>query len=83
MQNQSKIINPRTGEEMDILTLVTAVRAEVISSDKGGLWPITCFAPFKEKPLYPGLVEMSAEEVRFEYIEAQKSNALEEYVCSE
>lgn len=79
----TKIINPKTGHEVELSAIINSVQNEAIALDKGKFWPLTYYTPFKDKALYPGFIDLSFEEVRFGYLEAQKSNTLEQYVSIE
>lgn len=49
-------------------------------AEKGGQWLLSCYAPFKEKPAFPGFEDHSFEEIRLGYYEAVKNGTLEQYV---
>ncbi|KAJ9582865.1 hypothetical protein L9F63_022792 [Diploptera punctata] len=59
--------------------LMKAIAQEVIQSEKGGQWPLSCYAPIKERHCYPGLEDHSPEEIRWKMYEALKNGTLPEY----
>ncbi|XP_017768898.1 PREDICTED: nuclear pore complex protein DDB_G0274915-like [Nicrophorus vespilloides] len=63
----------------DLNTLIRAVQGDMSNAEKGGQWVLTCYAPFKEKPMFPGFEDMSYEEVRVGFYEATKSGTLDAY----
>ncbi|CAH0564740.1 unnamed protein product [Brassicogethes aeneus] len=69
----------QTSAPIDTATLVKSVVNEAIAAEKGGQWPLTCYAPFKEKPAFPGLEDTSFEEVRLGFYEARDNGALDQY----
>jgi hypothetical protein len=52
---------------------------EVVQSEKGGQWPLSCFAPLKERSCFPGWEDYSPEEIRWKMYEAVQSGTLAEY----
>lgn len=54
---------------------------EVVAAEKGGQWPLTSFAPFKEGPGLPGWEDFSPEEVRWNLYEAQANGTVNQCVC--
>lgn len=69
----------KTGPENFQAALRFAVH-EVTGAEKGGQWLLSTFAPFKEKPAFPGFEDHSQEEIRFAYYEAVRSGTVEQYV---
>lgn len=57
---------------VDVGTLIKSVATDVEAVDKGGQWLLSCYAPFKDKPAIAGFEDLSFEEVRLGYVEAQK-----------
>lgn len=49
-------------------------------AEKGGQWLFSCYAPYKEKPAFPGFEDTSPEEIRLSYYEAQKNGNIAQYV---
>ncbi|XP_067004513.2 nucleoporin NUP42 [Anabrus simplex] len=62
----------------DTRDLVQMVISELMQSERGGQWPLSCFAPFKEQGCFPGLEDHSPEELRYLMYEAVKTGNLEE-----
>ncbi|XP_049815148.1 nucleoporin NUP42-like [Schistocerca nitens] len=69
---------PQNPALSNIRDLMQVVINELNLSERGGQWPLSCFAPFKEKPCYPGLDDYSPEEVRWQMYEAVKSGSVDE-----
>ncbi|XP_068617908.1 nucleoporin NUP42-like [Battus philenor] len=61
--------------------LVNQVQCDIQAALKGGQWIISSYAPFKEKPIYPGLSDLSPEEARLLIYEAKANNNLEQAVA--
>ncbi|XP_050311869.1 nucleoporin NUP42-like [Anthonomus grandis grandis] len=70
---------PNTSTFLDVNTLVKTVAQDMVGAEKGGQWLLSCYAPFKEKALFPGFEDWSPEEVRWGYYEARSANKLEAY----
>jgi hypothetical protein len=51
---------------------------EVVQSEKGGQWPLSCFAPIKEQACFPGWVDYSPEEIRWNMYEAVRNGTVPE-----
>lgn len=60
--------------------LVNSVIQDMTGAEKGGQWLLSCYAPFKEKPAFPGFEDQSPEEIRLGFYEAQKTGTVEQYV---
>ncbi|XP_057341479.1 nuclear pore complex protein DDB_G0274915-like [Microplitis mediator] len=67
--------NEKYGESKSV---VLGVAEEVLTAERGGQWPLSCFGPFKEQPSIPGFEDVSPEEVRWEMYQAQKNNTVEQ-----
>lgn len=84
LRQQNFNINPNpptnTGSTIDTNTLVRAVINDSTTAEKGGQWLLSCYAPFKEKPNFPGFEEQSFEEIRWGYYEAQHTGTVDQYV---
>jgi Uncharacterized conserved protein, contains RING and CCCH-type Zn-fingers len=63
----------------DFEEVMQMVMQEVVQSEKGGQWPLSCFAPIKERSCFPGWEDYSPEEVRWKMYEAVQSGTLTEY----
>ncbi|KPJ02477.1 Nucleoporin-like protein 2 [Papilio xuthus] len=61
--------------------LVNQVKSDIQSALKGGQWIISSYAPFKEKPGYPGLSDLSPEEARLFMYEAKANNNVDQAVA--
>lgn len=68
-----------TSGNVDINTLVKSVVNDMTGAEKGGQWLLSCYAPFKEKPAFPGFEDHSSEEIRLGFYEAQKNGSIEQY----
>ncbi|KAJ8925952.1 hypothetical protein NQ315_009805 [Exocentrus adspersus] len=64
---------------VDTNTLVKSVVNDMTVAEKGGQWLLSCYAPFKEKPAFPGFEDQSFEEIRYGYYEAVKNGTVEQY----
>ncbi|XP_075980071.1 uncharacterized protein LOC142979168 [Anticarsia gemmatalis] len=60
--------------------LVNQVQADVQSALRGGQWILSCYSPFKEKPIFPGISDLSPEEARLFIYEAKNNNNIEQAV---
>ncbi|CAB3252864.1 unnamed protein product [Arctia plantaginis] len=60
--------------------LVSQVQADMQSALRGGQWILSCYSPFKEKPIFPGINDLSPEEARLFIYEAKNSNNLEQAI---
>ncbi|KAL0275286.1 UNVERIFIED_CONTAM: hypothetical protein PYX00_003189 [Menopon gallinae] len=66
----------RNAGNNQINNIVWQISNEVITAEKGGQWPLSCFAPLKEGPCLPGWEDISPEEVRWTLYEAQKNGSV-------
>ncbi|KAF7277834.1 hypothetical protein GWI33_009092 [Rhynchophorus ferrugineus] len=69
----------RPPNSVDVNTLIKSVVTDMTLAEKGGQWLFSSYAPFKEKPAFPGFDDTSSEEIRLSYYEAQKSGNLAQY----
>lgn len=60
--------------------LIKSVVTDMTQAEKGGQWLFSCYAPFKEKPAFPGFEDQSFEELRHGYYEAAKVGSVEQFV---
>lgn len=67
--------------QIDTNLLVKSVVNDMTNAEKGAHWLLSSYAPFKDKPCFPGFENRSFEEVRLGYYEATKNGTLEQYVC--
>ncbi|XP_057652001.1 nucleoporin NUP42-like isoform X1 [Diorhabda carinulata] len=75
-------INPSPGQEqknVDINTLIKSVVTDMTQAEKGGQWLFSCYAPFKEKPAFPGFEDQSFEEIRYGYYDAIAGGSVEQF----
>ncbi|GFG34889.1 hypothetical protein Cfor_00104 [Coptotermes formosanus] len=63
----------------DFEEIMQMVIQEVVQSEKGGQWPLSCFAPIKERSCFPGWEDVSPEEVRWKMYESVQDGTLPEY----
>ncbi|KAI8439078.1 hypothetical protein MSG28_012943 [Choristoneura fumiferana] len=61
--------------------LMQQVQSDVQSALKGGQWLLSCYAPYKEKPVFPGIPDLSPEEARLFIYEAKSNNNVEQAVA--
>ncbi|CAK1586604.1 unnamed protein product [Parnassius mnemosyne] len=61
--------------------LVNQVQSDILAALKGGQWILSSYAPFKEKPAYPGLSDLSPEEARLFIYEARANNTVDQAVA--
>lgn len=69
-----KVVNS-SHEIEDVLKVIAQ---EVLQSEKGGQWPLSCFAPIKERQCFPGWEDHSPEEIRWKMYDALKNGTLPE-----
>jgi hypothetical protein len=62
----------------DFQEIMRMIIQEVIQSEKGGQWPLSCFAPIKERACFPGCEDYSPEEIRWKMYEAERNGTLPE-----
>lgn len=62
----------------DFEEVIKMVIQEVVQMEKGGQWPLTCFAPIKERACFPGWEDQSPEEIRSKMYEAHRNGTLPE-----
>uniref|UniRef100_A0A2A4J1V8 Nucleoporin NUP42 n=1 Tax=Heliothis virescens TaxID=7102 RepID=A0A2A4J1V8_HELVI len=60
--------------------LVKQVQSDVVAVLKGGQWILSCYAPFKEKQILPGISDLSPEEARLFIYEAKNTNNVDQAV---
>ncbi len=60
-------------------TLVQTVKVDMEQWEKGRQWTFSCYSPAKETACYPGLDDVSPEEMRFEAYAARGANTVEQY----
>ncbi|KAI4456014.1 nucleoporin-like protein 2 [Holotrichia oblita] len=65
--------------QIDTNLLVKSVVTDMMNAEKGGHWLLSSYAPFKDKPCFPGFENRSFEEVRYGYYEAMKNGSVEQY----
>lgn len=58
--------------------IAVTVAKEVLLAERGGQWLLSCFGPFRDRPVIPGMDDLSPEEVRCELYEAQKNGLVEQ-----
>ncbi|XP_029665240.1 nuclear pore complex protein DDB_G0274915-like isoform X2 [Formica exsecta] len=68
--------NTKTDHNED--DIVVTVAKEVLLAERGGQWLLSCFGPFRDRPIIPGMEDLSPDEVRCEIYEAQKSGMVEQ-----
>ncbi|XP_050451235.1 nuclear pore complex protein DDB_G0274915-like isoform X4 [Cataglyphis hispanica] len=68
--------NTKTDHNEDDIAVTVA--KEVLLAERGGQWLLSCFGPFRDRPIIPGMEDLSPEEVRCEIYEAQKSGMVEQ-----
>ncbi|XP_022823179.1 nucleoporin-like protein 2 [Spodoptera litura] len=61
--------------------LVKQVQADVQAVLKGGQWILSCYSPIKEKPIFPGIHDLSPEEIRLFIYEGKNTNNVEQAVA--
>lgn len=72
--------NTNSSSIVDIDTLVKSVVNDMEVIEKSGQWLLTCYGPFKEKPIFPGFEDFCFEEIRSGFYEAMKNGTIEQYV---
>ncbi|XP_053610412.1 nucleoporin NUP42-like [Plodia interpunctella] len=61
--------------------LLNQVQSDIQAALKGGQWLLSSYAPFKEKPVFPGIADLSPEEARLFIYEAKANNNLDQAVA--
>lgn len=62
--------------------LVNQVQSNIQAALKGGQWIFSSYAPFNEKPGFPGLTDLSPEEARLFMYEAKANNTVDQAVSN-
>lgn len=70
---------PQNTSTVDTNTLIKAVVNDMISAEKGGQWLLSSYAPFRDKPLFPGFENYSTEEIRYLFYESVKNGTLDQF----
>lgn len=60
--------------------LVKQVQSDIQAALQGGQWILSCYSPFKEKPIFPGISDLSPEEARLFIYEAKNTNNIDQAV---
>ncbi|XP_029168441.1 nuclear pore complex protein DDB_G0274915-like [Nylanderia fulva] len=71
-------INTNTKAEHNEDDIAITVAKEILLAERGGQWLLSCFGPFRDRPIIPGMDDLSPEEVRCEIYEAQKNGLVEQ-----
>lgn len=61
----------------DVIQLVINEVSSLLQNEKCGQWPLSCFAPIKDRGCYPGIDDYSPEEIRWLTYKALKSGNVE------
>lgn len=69
-----------TSTNVDTDTLIKSVINDMAAVERGGQWLLSCYGPFKEKPIFPGFDDYCFEEIRSYFYEAIKNGTVEQYV---
>ncbi|KAF5292230.1 hypothetical protein FQA39_LY14045 [Lamprigera yunnana] len=80
LRQQNFVPNTQTTNHVDTSALLQTVSNDISAAQKGGQWILSCYAPIKERPSFPGLEDFSFEEVRWGYYEAEQNNTVPQYV---
>jgi hypothetical protein len=64
--------------QYDFEEIMQKIMQEVVQSEKGGQWPLSCFAPIREQACFPGWMDYSPEEIRWKMYEAVQNGTLPE-----
>lgn len=67
---------------IDVNVLLGSVTSDILNAEKGGQWLLSCYAPFKDKPPFPGFEDKSFEEVRLCFYDSQQNGTAEQYVSN-
>lgn len=74
--------NTNNANNVDTNTLIHSVQNDMLNTEKGGQWLLSSYAPFKDKPAFPGFEDRSFEEVRLGFYEAKGIGTVEQYVTT-
>ena len=58
------------------------IRVDMEEWSKSSMWPLSCYAYFKETPCLPGFVDVSPEELRWEAYQAEAGGNSQQYLKS-
>ncbi|KAM3957505.1 uncharacterized protein ACR2FA_008470 [Aphomia sociella] len=61
--------------------LLNQVQSDIQAALKGSQWILSSYSPFKEKPIFPGLSDLSPEEARLFIYEAKVQNNLDQAIA--
>jgi hypothetical protein len=77
---QNQYNKPSQGaSNVDTNTLVKATVNDMTSAEKGGQWLLSSYAPFRDKPAFPGFEDHSMEEIRYLFYESAKNGTADQY----
>lgn len=69
----------RINKKTNILSY-SEIMLEVISSERGNQWPLSCYAPIRDRPVVPALYDTSPEELRLSFYQAKKEGRVQDYL---
>ena len=58
------------------------IRVDMEEWSKSSMWPLSCYAYFRETPCLPGFADVSPEELRWEAYQAKASGNSQQYLKS-
>lgn len=71
---------PPQQQNVDTNVAIRSVANDMLLAEKGGQWLLSCYAPFRGKPPFPGFDDTSFEEIRYSFSTAQRNGTVEQYV---
>lgn len=69
-----------TSSNVDVETLIKSVINDMTAFEHCKQWLLSCYGPFKEKPIFPGFVDYSFEEIRFGFYDAIQNGTVGQYL---
>lgn len=77
--NQYQVVNP-SQNSVTTEQLINQVSTDTSAALNGHQWRLSTYGPFKCKPNFPGMIDISAEELRQQMYEARTNGTLTQIV---
>ncbi|XP_063223381.1 nucleoporin NUP42-like [Bacillus rossius redtenbacheri] len=76
-QNRNPPSLPSGKISQELQEAIRNVQDDIMRGEKGGQWPLSCYAPFKQRACIPDWQDVSPEEVRLMFYQAAQTGNLE------
>lgn len=78
--NPYKVVNNPTQANVTTEQLINQVSSDTGAALNGHQWRISSYGPFKCKPNFPGMMDISPEELRYQMYEARTNGVIPQTV---